>query len=257
MLRIRCLPETALIKMIDFKINKFKNYLRSSIHPYIYLLFKKYYYFFKNNKAAINNLDLKLEKYLNFNNGYFVELGGNDGISQSNTYFLEKNKNWKGVLIEPNPFLYHFCFHFRKNKGLNKLFCNAVVSNKYQDEFVKIITNDSAGLTAKVSAKKIKKHLPSSYNTSINNLYFAAEARTLDKILSISNSPHIIDFLSIDVEGYELEVLKGINFRKYKFKYLLLETKSHELITKFLTKKNYSFVQKITHHDFLFKYDFS
>ena len=57
---------------------------------------------FKKKKIfGLNNLDLKLEKYLNYNNGFFIELGANDGISQSNTYYFEKNKNWNGVLIEP------------------------------------------------------------------------------------------------------------------------------------------------------------
>ena len=39
---------------------------------------------------SINNLDKKIESYVNFNNGYFVELGANDGISQSNSYYFEK-----------------------------------------------------------------------------------------------------------------------------------------------------------------------
>ena len=56
-----------------------------------------------------NNLDIKLEKYLNFSNGFFIELGAHDGITQSNTYYYEKNKNWRGVLIEPTPKLFKMC----------------------------------------------------------------------------------------------------------------------------------------------------
>ena len=39
-----------------------------------------------------NDLDIKLEKYLNFSNGFFIELGAHDGITQSNTYYYEKKK---------------------------------------------------------------------------------------------------------------------------------------------------------------------
>lgn len=44
---------------------------------------------------------MKLEKYLDFNNGYFVELGANDGVNQSNTLYFESFRGWHGVLIEP------------------------------------------------------------------------------------------------------------------------------------------------------------
>ena len=42
------------------------------------------------------------ERYLNYNNGFFIEVGGADGVIQSNTIHLERYKNWTGVLVEPN-----------------------------------------------------------------------------------------------------------------------------------------------------------
>ena len=50
---------------------------------------------------SLNDLDKQLEKYLDFDNGYFVELGANDGVNQSNTLFFEHFRGWTGVLIEP------------------------------------------------------------------------------------------------------------------------------------------------------------
>ena len=46
-----------------------------------------------NLKPALNGLDNKLEGYLNYKNGFFIEAGANDGYSQSNTNYLEKKKN--------------------------------------------------------------------------------------------------------------------------------------------------------------------
>ena len=77
-----------------------------------------------------------------------------------------------------------------------------------------------------------------------------------------------IDFFSLDVEGYELEVLKGINFKKFKPKYILIEIYNHlfEPITNFLKNENYILVQNVSnfnkndypnwdgsHNDYLFK----
>ena len=60
--------------------------------------FRKYY--------ALNGLDKKLEKYLNYNNGFFIELGANDGITQSNTYFYEKKKlEWNSSSADASQIL--------------------------------------------------------------------------------------------------------------------------------------------------------
>jgi hypothetical protein len=56
-----------------------------------------------------------IEKYLNFDDGFFIEVGGNDGITQSNTAHLEFNKNWKGVLIEAIPYKYDLMVNNRPN----------------------------------------------------------------------------------------------------------------------------------------------
>ena len=65
---------------------------------------------------CLKNLDQKMLKYLNFNNGYFIEMGAHDGIHNSNTYYYEKNKNWTGILIEPS-FNYKFLIKNRSNKN--------------------------------------------------------------------------------------------------------------------------------------------
>ena len=61
---------------------------------------------YKDPRPALNNLDRKLEKYLNFEKGFFIEAGANDGYSQSNTYFLEKKRRWSGIQIEGIPKLF-------------------------------------------------------------------------------------------------------------------------------------------------------
>lgn len=92
-------------------------FLKNITPPFIWKALKK---FKKNNKYfGLEELDRKLEKYLNYNNGFFIELGSNDGVEQSNTYYFEKYKNWSGILIEPILHKYLDCKKNRSSK--NKL----------------------------------------------------------------------------------------------------------------------------------------
>ena len=49
---------------------------------------------FKGGSFSLNQLDKKLEKFVNYNDGYYVELGANDGVSQSNSLYFETKRNW-------------------------------------------------------------------------------------------------------------------------------------------------------------------
>ena len=212
--------------------------------------FKKYY--------ALNNLDKKLEKYLNYNDGYFIELGANDGISQSNTYFYEKKKKWRGMLIEPIPHKFLDCIKNRSKK--NSIFCNACVGFDFKDNFVEIIYSNlmSTPINLKSDIKNPREHAESGkkfLNSNENTFKFAAITSTLNDLMIKSKAPNIIDFLSLDVEGAEIEVLEGINFNKYFFKYILIECRNFNIINNFLLLKNYKFIEKLGDHDYLFGYN--
>src|SRR5579863_7922949 len=58
---------------------------------------------------GLNDLDRKLEHYINFDNGVFVEAGANDGQTQSNTAYFARHRGWRGLLIEPIPELAARC----------------------------------------------------------------------------------------------------------------------------------------------------
>ena len=69
------------------------------------------------------------------------------------------------------------------------------------------------------------------------------------------DSPIIIDFLSLDVEGAELEVLNGIDFLNYNFKFILIESRDDQEIIKYLKNFDYSFLEKISKRDLFFKHN--
>ena len=73
-----------------------------------------------------------------------------------------------------------------------------------------------------------KNNDPKHINNDDLNFYqkhinIKVEAKTLNSILVEANAPKLIDLLSLDTEGYENEVLNGINHDKFKFKYILVE----------------------------------
>ena len=77
-------------------------------------------------------------------------------------------------------------------------------------------------------------------------------ARTLESILDeFTNIPQI-DFFSLDVEGYELQVLQGLNLDRYKPKYILVEGRFFDEINSFLTTY-YDLAAKLSYHDYLYQ----
>ncbi len=205
--------------------------------------------------VAKDGLDKKMEKYLNYPDGFYVELGANNGIKESNTFYYEKYKNWHGVLIEPSPNKFIEC---RQNRSAaNTFFCNACVSFAYKEEFVKIVYSNLMSAPANLEsdiadpaehARKGQVYLPE--NEMI--FEFGAKAKPLSNLLKQSNAPSLIDFLSLDVEGAEIEVLKGIDHTNYRFKYLLIECRDFEKLNAYLISVGYRFAEKLSHHDYLF-----
>ncbi|MDJ0877227.1 MAG: FkbM family methyltransferase [Halieaceae bacterium] len=211
--------------------------------------------YFKGGRFALNDLDRKLEKWLDYRDGYFVELGANDGFTQSNTYYLELKKSWRGLLVEPAPHNFLSCLRLRGAN--NRVFCNACVDFDYREKYVDI---EYANLMSVSKSLPLDLDYSSTYlhnaraiqDINSQDMSFGAPARTLTSLLDEAQAPTTIDFLSLDVEGAEMAVLGGIDFSRYRFQFLLVECRDLAPLQSFLEGVGYRLEEKLTHHDYLF-----
>jgi FkbM family methyltransferase len=197
---------------------------------------------------ALNDLDHKLKKYLDFENGFFIEAGGNDGLSQSNTYWFEKFRGWRGILVEAVPDQATLC---RRNRPRAQVFNAALVA----DAATKSVRIKAARLMAFIpglrTAAEEEAHMQAAIQAQ--NLKKVPEidvpATTLDAILdTLGGRP--VDFFSLDVEGYEIPVLQGMDPERHRPRLILVETKDIEGVLAAL-KGHYRTIDQLSHHDYL------
>ena len=204
---------------------------------------------------SLNDLDKKLEKYLDFDNGYFVELGANDGVNQSNTLFFERFRGWKGVLIEPFQPNYK---ELIRNRSSSNFFKNAAcVGPTYTNPTVELAYSNLMTSTLGVNSDIQDPVSHANQGAEFwggDTFVFEAIACTLNSILIEAGAPALIDLLSLDVEGVELEILKGVDHSKYRFRYICVESRHFEELKQFLLSQEYDYVESLSTHDYLFRY---
>jgi FkbM family methyltransferase len=205
------------------------------------------------SKPSLNDIDNKLSKYLPFRGGFFIETGANDGISQSNTYYLEKLLGWHGLLIEAVPELHAKCV---KRRHHSKVYKCALVSDTYPDTSIEM---DYAHLMSAVEGSRKAAdaqiaHIEEGVRIQrLTSTYrFITVVRTLSSILDEFPQPIHIDFFSLDVEGYELQVLQGMNIEKYRPTYILVEANFFDEVDRFLSPW-YDLIDQFSDNDFLYR----
>lgn len=186
---------------------------------------------FSRKSFALNDLDLRLLAYLKLKNGFFIEVGANDGISQSNTMYFEKYEGWKGLLIEAIPELAEKCRHNRPRCMVEQC---ALVAKDYPEEkiemhYCNLMSMVKGGMR---SAEDEDKHLQagSKFLAPSEQVYtVSVPARTLSQVLDKHRIGHV-DLLSLDIEGYEAEALKGLDIQRHCPDFMLVEVRDRAAI---------------------------
>lgn len=145
--------------------------------------------------------------------GYFVEFGATNGYDLSNTYLLEKQYNWSGILAEPLK-IWHSDLRQNRNCVID-LRCVSAVSN----QVVKFLAASEPELSTIMGYEDADNHSNARKNSSIVDVTTVS----LRDLLLEHNAPKVIDYLSIDTEGSELSILQDFDFNEFEFKFITIE----------------------------------
>lgn len=168
-------------------------------------------------------------------NGFFLDVGSGHGTIGSNTKALE-DAGWTGICIDPFP------------TGMEGRTCRMekVVVSSAAGQTVKFHTHAGLGGIADTLGKwkaEASKSPVVEFTTT-----------TLGQVLAQANAPSFIHFMSLDIEGAELEALKGIPFEQYRFGAMAIEHNDEEPkrsdILKFLEARGYQRVHSYRQDDF-------
>tara|TARA_R110002167_G_scaffold338753_1_gene546425 strand:- start:76 stop:777 length:702 start_codon:yes stop_codon:yes gene_type:complete len=167
-------------------------------------------------------------------NGFFVEVGANDGMAYSPTYVLEKFLNWTGILIEPNPAFFEGEKYTPLNKVRFQSKCyNVGISNKNEESIFISIEGHKNGYSG---FPKLNKWGEDQWRQRISSVLETHDTheinipcKRLDTVLKEADAPKVIDYLSLDIEGSEEAALIDFPFDEFKFKAISLESCTFDL----------------------------
>lgn len=146
-------------------------------------------------------------------NGYFVEIGACDGKFLSNTYLLEKEFGWTGIVVEPARVWEH---DLHQNRScLIDTRCVWPKSNQsiqFSETRIPEYSTTAARLDSDIAARFREKS--KQYEISSVSLF---------DLLHEHGAPQAIDYLSIDTEGSEFNILNAFDFTKYSFGIISVE----------------------------------
>ena len=235
--------------------SKFLNFVKK------YPLFKNFYFFYnvfiRNYKFLNNGSQFGEEKYiLSFfekeYKGRFVDIGCFHPTRHNNTYEMYK-RGWHGINIDLNLLTIEL-FNFARAKDIN---INAAISDI--EESKKLYFMDELNTQNTLEANHLL-FLKNSHNIKDEEIsQKEIKTKKLDKILDSYNF-NDIDFMNIDVEGHELNILNSIDFLKYKIKFICIEMIDHndqaklinEKLNEILKRNGYILEKKID-FNFIFK----
>jgi FkbM family methyltransferase len=165
--------------------------------------------------------------------GLFVEVGANDPVAGSQTWHLEQN-GWRGVLVEPQSAHFAKLREQRKNSQVFQVACS---SPDMEGEMDLLLADQDGSSTLRRQRDTHGTHFVGTERVKVT---------TLDKVLQSAGVAKI-DFLSLDVEGHEIEVMRGLDFARYQPALILIEDGVRDLSKhRFLKSRGYRLVKRTT-----------
>lgn len=173
--------------------------------------------------------ELKRAYLRDIDRGTFVEVGANQPEESSQTFALEQS-GWTGILVEPQPDL---ADQLRRRRSA-KVFAVACTSRRNAGSHMTLyLAGGHSSFDPRLNLAEVKPHGA-----------IAVPTRTLDQILNEADVASI-DFISIDVEGHELDVFDGFDLQRWSPRLILVEDLLlHLRLHRYLTRQGYRWLRR-------------
>ena len=178
-----------------------------------------------------------------YRDGIFIDVGAFDGKTINNTLYFEETNNWRGINIEPIPNVYdQLVINRPKSININCAVCN----NNGETEFICSTGLEVlSGIKDTYDPRHCNRLLTESQQTGATTQLIKVQTRRLEAICDEHNITHI-NYLSIDVEGGEFNVIKSINFDKVFIDIIAFENNYNDVsipIVKYLEDKGFIIIK--------------
>lgn len=208
-----------------------KEYIRRKIYKRYNISFSK------------SGEDMQLKQLLKINRkGVYVDIGCWDPVRASNSYYFYL-RGWKGICIDPNPKMQEL---FAKKRKSDIFINNAVgIGNKILTYYM---LEDKLSSMNTLDYSFIQQHNLENKIVEKKDVETVSLQNILKKHIKAGE---IIDFLDVDVEGFDLEVLQSNDWEKFRPRIILVESDKclkddlQSEITKYLEQKEYKIVSKM------------
>lgn len=160
--------------------------------------------------------------FKNCRHGVFIDIGAHNGISFSNTYFFEKELEWTGICLEPIPHVFN---QLQKNRTCLCI-CGCISTDEHNSthSFLQISGYPEmlSGLVDKFDPKHLSRILHEIQEYSGSYKIIDVPCYNLNQILEDAGIHHV-NFLSLDTEGGEFEILQNFDFSKCQVDVITVE----------------------------------
>jgi len=199
---------------------------------------------------ALDEMDKRLLGYLRMHPGTFFEAGAHDGLTQSNTALLEFSFGWSGLLVEPIPELAARC---RSNRPGARVEEAALVPPELAGDSIEmtycnrssIVSGGRGSAEADAAWLDACRRIPD--QSGVEPYRVTVPARTLSSILDETGLAGI-DFMSLDLEGYEAAALRGLDLDRHAPRLMLVEMSNDRQAVEDVLAPWYEAVAELSDH---------